>query len=476
LRLLRPRLTSVDATVLLFGAVLTSLVSYVSVQVGAQVSVGALLVATFFVAVVIGFISYPHIAVAVTVVLFALVPTLKVFISPAVGPVKDLVVLAAFTAAVILYLFERRRPDGWVLALVLLLLGLYVVSPGGVHNVAWVQGVRLVGEPLLLLLVGLTLPQPRRTLRYAIGALVFTACFVAAYGLLQQVVGGGTLVAWGYSFEGQVRTAYGQLRSFGTLDQPFDYAAVLSLGLAAIVLSTRRGPLVWSALLLVLLGLAASLVRNAILCVIGLTALVLWRRGHPATAVLLALATVIGGGIGLAQTSGTEAHVYSVSGVGGVQGSANVILNGRVSAWTTALGPNPSDWVLGRGVGAVGTATVRSKYEIVPTETNVTQSESVDSGYLATVADVGFVGLAILLGLFGRLIALSANAARQRQDAGWVALGMLAVMLITAVTGSSFTGFPTAFLGLLLVGIALAAAREEEDEGSSRSLVAARGT
>jgi O-antigen ligase len=462
--------------VLLLGAAATVFVAYLSVQVGAQVSVGALLIATLFVAAVIGFMTHPHIAVALTVVLFALIPTLKVFISPAIGPVKDLVVLAAFTAAVILYLFERRRPDGWILALSLLLLGLYLISPGGAHNLAWAQGVRLVGEPLLLLLVGLTLPQPRRTLRYAMGALVFTACLVAAYGLLQQVVGGDRLVDWGYSYDSQVRNAYGRLRSFGTLDQPFDYAAVLSLGIAAVLLWMRRGPLAWAAAALVLLGLAASLVRNAILGVVGLTALVLWRRGYPATAVLLAIATVIGGGIGLANTSGTQAHVYRVSGPGGadgLQGSANVILNGRVSAWTTALGPDPADWVLGRGVGTVGTATVRSRYEIVPTESSVTQSQSVDSGYLATVADVGFVGLAVLLALFGRLIALAADAARKRRDAGWVALGLLAVMMITAVTGSSFTGFPTAFVGLLLVGIALAAAREE-DEQSTGSLVAAK--
>ena len=35
-------------------------------------------------------------------------------------------------------------------------------------------------------------------------------------------------------------------------------------------------------------------------------------------------------------------------------------------------------------------------------------------------------------------------------------------MLLDAVTRASFTGFPTAFLGLLLVGIALAAADEDE--------------
>ena len=77
----------------------------------------------------------------------------------------------------------------------------------------------------------------------------------------------------------------------------------------------------------------------------------------------------------------------------------------------------------------------------------------------------------MLLALYGRLLVLGAAAARKHTDAGWVALGLLAVLLIAAVFGTEFTSFPNAFLGLLLVGIALAAAREES---SSSSEVAAR--
>jgi len=39
-------------------------------------------------------------------------------------------------------------------------------------------------------------------------------------------------------------------------------------------------------------------------------------------------------------------------------------------------------------------------------------------------------------------------------------------LMLDALTRASFTGFPTAFLGLLLVGIALATAREEDRSGS----------
>ena len=467
MRPLRPQLAGADLAVLLAGGAATLLVAYLSVHTGAKISVGALLVAAFFVVAVIGFIAYPHLAVGATVLLFPLIPALKVLVWSDIGPVKDLVVVAAVTAAAIVYAFERRRPDRWVLVLVGLLLGLYVINVGSGHGIAWAQGVRLVGEPLLLLLVGMILPQPRRTFQYAMGALVVICCVVAAYGIVQQLVGEWTLVGWGYSFSEQVRTAYGHLRSFGTLDEPFDYAGVLSLGVAAVFFWLRRGPLAWAAGSLILLGLGASLVRTSILYLVGLIGLALWRWGNLATAMLLAVATLIAGGVVLANTSGTESQTYAVAGSGGVNGtggSANVILNGRVSAWSTALGPNPADWVLGRGVGEVGTAAQRATYSLTPSsDSGPSQSQAVDSGYLATVADVGIVGLAVLLALFGRLIGLGAAAAREGQDAGWVALGLLVVVLISATTGASFTSFPNAFLAMLLVGLALAAAREESE-------------
>ena len=91
------------------------------------------------------------------------------------------------------------------------------------------------------------------------GALVITTCLVAAYGILQQVVGPETLVGWGYSFESQIRIAYGHLRSFGTLDEGFGYALLLAFGIAAVFFWVRRGPLAWGALPILLLGLGARM-------------------------------------------------------------------------------------------------------------------------------------------------------------------------------------------------------------------------
>jgi hypothetical protein len=74
----------------------------------------------------------------------------------------------------------------------------------------------------------------------------------------------------------------------------------------------------------------------------------------------------------------------------------------------------------------------------------------VDSGYFATVADVGFVGLLVLLALLGRIAYLARGYALQGADEAWLALAVLAAMLIDALTRSSFIGFPSAFLEMLV--------------------------
>jgi O-antigen ligase len=83
--------------------------------------------------------------------------------------------------------------------------------------------------------------------------------------------------------------------------------------------------------------------------------------------------------------------------------------------------------------------------------------QSVDSGYLATVADVGLVGVTVLLALFARLAVLAWRRIRFGEPSGWLALGLITVIMLDALTRSSFTGFPTAFLGLFIIGAALAA-------------------
>lgn len=470
------------------GVVITVLAAYMTGRSGAMIGLGAVAVVFLYVIVVLAYLMAPHVAVAGTIALFEFLPTLKVFISPSIGGVKDLVALAAITAAAILIIFQRRRIDPPIAVLTALFMVLYVVNLGHGHDVAWAQGVRLTGEPTLLLIAGLTLPNPRRTLHWALGALVTVGLLIALYGLFQQLVGAGTLISLGYSYTAQVRTIGSNLRSFGTLDDPFAYAAVLYFAVAAVIFWLRRGPVAYIVGSLIVLGLAASFVRTAAPVLIAFGGMYLIRRGFALPALAFAAATVVIAAFTLLGASGTQTRTFTVFFRNGgstevhspVPQAGALALNGRVSAWQAAVGSNPLDWAVGRGVGKVGTAAQRATQGLLPTSApgssgsgSNTSVRAVDSGYFATIADVGLVGLIIQLALLGRLIALGARAARRQITAGWIAIALLSAMLIDALTRASFNGFPTAFVGMLVTGIALAAASaEERDRSAERSSAA----
>jgi hypothetical protein len=381
---------------------------------------------------------------------------------PWVGGSKDLIVVAAVLATGLVTLqrtvLRRTHPvDRWVLLLVGFLLGLYVLNVGGgfdpsSYGLAWFHGVRLVAEPLLLLLVGLSVDEPRRVLRWAVGSLLATGSFVASVGLLQQILGGAFLVSLGYEYGPNVRMIFGQLRSFGTLDEPFAYAAFLLSALGAAFFAVRRTALLPLAGIVIAAGILVSFVRTASVVALALVGLWLVQRRQVAAAVVLIAAACVAAVAFLVSATATESRT--------VRGNASTYLtiNGRTEAWRVALG-EPVDWVFGRGVGVVGTAAERASFSVSETRRDAEEKRDdvVDSGYFAAVADVGIAGLAVLLVLIGRLLALGASAARRGDGAGWLAIALVMVMLLDATTRASFTGFPTAFLGMLVVGVATAA-------------------
>jgi hypothetical protein len=353
----------------------------------------------------------------------------------------------------------RRRTqaavtDRWLVTSALLLLFLYAVNVAGHHGIAWFHGLRLASEPLILLLAGMVLPEPRKTLRWAVRSLILTGCFVAAVGLLQQVVGPNELANIGFAFNEQIRTIQGHLRSFGTMDEPFAYASFLLLAFAAVAFGRRRTSASSAAALILLAGIAVSYVRTAVLILFAFLALELARQKRVVVAAALGGVLVVSAVILIASSSGTESRTWA-----NPSGSAAITLNGRTSAWKAALG-SPSDWPLGRGVGEVGTAAQRAGYTLtVKPGARQEQSLAVDSGYFATIADVGIVGLVVLLALFGRAAYLARGYALRGSQDAWFALAVIAAVLIDALTRSSFIAFPSAFLEMLMIGIALNAAR-----------------
>jgi putative inorganic carbon (hco3(-)) transporter len=450
-----------DLASLGLGASLTVAMAYAAVAAGPAIALGPIVALLAFAALVAVFATAPHVAVAGAIPLFAAIPTLKLFV-PAVGPTKDAITVAAVAALLLACARRGGWPaDRWVSGAVGLLIGLYVLNLGGgfareSFGVAWLHGVRLVSEPLLLLVVGLGLAHSQRTLRWAVGSLVATATFVALVGLGQQVAGPARLVALGYDYNDHVRTINGHLRSFGTFDEPFAYAAFLLFGLAAVLFGLRRGPLAYATGAVLAAGLATSLARTAAVVSIALLGVWLARHGHIPAAVLLGAAALVASGLLFATAGGTQSQTV-------VAGSSTYLtINGRTEAWRLALG-RPAEWPFGRGVGEVGTAAERARLTVSGSRRRDDEpSGAVDSGYFAAVADVGLVGLAVLAALFARLTALARRAIRHGQQTGWLAAGMLTVLLIDALTRASFTAFPTAYLGLLLTGLALRAAADDE--------------
>jgi hypothetical protein len=482
----RFRLNLTDFTLPALGAVVTVLAAYLTVRSGATIALAGVGVVVLFILVVLAYLAVPHWAVAGTIAVFCLVPFLKVFVSPSIGGLKDLLCLAAITSGAVLIIFRKRRLDARVAGLVALFMALYIVNASHGHGGAWAQGLRLTGEPTLLLIVGMVLPDPRRTLRFALGAFVVVGALVAFYGLLQQVVGAAYLVNLGYSYTAQVREISGHLRSFGTLDDPFAYAALLYFSVAAVFFWLRRGPVTWAVGTLIMLGLAASFVRTAVPVVIAFVGLALIRRGKPLPALAFAGAAVVIAALTIGGSSGTETQqvniFFSNGGSTTVQSvvpkRGSLVLNGRVSAWTAAVGTNPLNWAFGRGVGVVGTAAERAGQGLIggssatPTASSaqsIANQHAVDSGYFATVADVGLLGLIVQMALFWRLISLGVRAARRQLTAGWIALALLTAILIDAATRASFNGFPTAFAGMLVIGLALAAAADTPAQADAQA-------
>ena len=444
------------------GACLTVLAAYAAVESGAALLLGPPLVVIVFCSLVGAFVARPHVVVACTIPLFASIPTLK-FVAPPIGAAKDVITAAAVAALVVVWI--RRggwSADGWATGLVAALLGLYVMNLGGGFaaenfGLAWFHGVRLVCEPLMLLLAGFGLDDPRRTLRWAIRSLVATAAGVACVGLAQQVLGAERLVAIGFDYNQQVRTIGDRLRSFGTLDEPFSYAAFLLFGMAALLFGLRRSWVAYAAGAVIAAGLAASLARTAAVVSIALIGVWLAKHGSIPVAILLGVASAIASAALLVSSGGTESQTV-------VAGSSTYLtINGRTEAWKLALG-EPVEWPFGRGVGQVGTAAERARLTVSGSrkEDEDERSGAVDSGYFATVADVGLVGLAVLLGLLWRLGMLTRAAVARGHAAGWLAAATLTVLLIDALTRASFTAFPTAYLGFLLTGLALRSALEDE--------------
>jgi hypothetical protein len=430
-----------------------------SVHRDGVVVLGVVLGLALFVTLVSAFMRIPHLAVAATIPYFALLPMFERFVSGRLGGTKDVVTLAAGAAAGIIlvkrrFSHEKLALDLGVVVTVALLLLLYAANIGGAVTGAsrygwqWFHGVRLIAEPLALLLAGMTLPQPRRTLRWAIASLAATGGVVAAYGVVQQALGVDRLVRLGYVYGQEVREIGPHLRSFGTLEDPFAYASFLLLCVVVLLFGCRIRWGTFALIALVSCGVVVSFVRTAAVTALFLLGLALIRRVHGRVRIVLAVSAALAAVVAV-----TAVTVPTKSlGVG-----RYVPPQSRADLWKRALGHSAMGWTLGRGVGSAGTASQRASQSlfrsaVAPPAHGVV----VDSSYVVTVSDVGVVGLVVLVALLTRLLVLARRRAASGDSCGWMALGILVVVIFDALTRESLTGFPTAYLEMLTLGLTLA--------------------
>ena len=430
--------------------------------------VGGLLVA------LVSAVRRPHLIAPVIVGGFTLQPAVKFFVTPLAGPAKDGVVVLALTVVGLCLLRGRRSshlPDRTLLALLGVFVLTLAINPAGSHGPGWQFVTRLTIESFGLLLVPLLIGNPQRGWSWAAWSAVIVGLFESALGVAQQFIGVTRLVTQvGYAYGDQVRqTSGGQLRSFGTLDDPFNYATLTLLSLVCALQVVRRPAarlLVTSALAL---GVVVSFDRTAFVLLALVLALHLDTKGRRATALLM-VAAVLLAGLALLLVKPQATAPTTVPADGAPASSSFLLsLNGRTATWLRVL-RGPQDVLFGRGAGEIGAGLDRSQGKAVAVQgryqagataaaTSGLALTSLDSSYVEVLADVGLVGLVVLLATGARILGLLRASARGPGTPGAGGLAIFAVVALDGLTRTSLTAFPFGFVALYLLGAALAAAR-----------------
>jgi hypothetical protein len=416
------------------------------------------------------------------VFLFGTTAELRLRVSGTVGVAKDAFVLLLVAIAVLAVARGRsslvgRLPPVSVRFPLGVLVALYLLDLGGDHRSAWVFGTRLLLEPLLLLFVGLTTPEPERALRHLVRALCVFLPAEAVLAWIQQAVGPDALVyQWGYAFGSQVRlSSGGGLRSPGTFEEAFSLTAFAVLGacVAVTVASRRQAVLLWLAVAAIL---GATQVRTAVLQLAVLLLLVLVRLGK----VRAAAVGVVGATAGAVLAAG----VYLVSATipGGPVRPLLLTLNGRTQAWAVAY-QGPSTLVRGNGVGALGAGSTRGEAGLVsaapaydPTKESTPlfagNSAFIDSSWGQVLSDVGLIGVIALLAWVISYAWWMGRPAQEGSGAAWLSLAVLAVSVVDWISRTTLGSYPTGFSTLYLLGLATGTALVA---GTSRLRPAASG-
>lgn len=392
---------------------------------------------------------------------------LRLRVDPAVGVAKDayVAILLGLLVADLLRrprVLERLRPFTGPLTAISVLIGLYLLNPGGRYGGDWFFGTRLLLEVLALLVLGMLCTQPGPTTSHLVRAMTVVLPLEAGFAWWQQSAGLDSLVfQWGYQYGSQIRvTSDGGLRTSGTFEDPFQLAALAVLGIAlALFVATWRQAvvLVGSATAV----LAATSVRTAAIEVVVLLVLLAIRRGWWRRVATLGVAALLAGLFILATTTVSARP-------GAAEESLLLNFNGRSLAWAHAV-QGIRSFIMGNGVGARGIGSTRATQPVIsnppafdptlePFAAIAGDPAFLDSSYAQVQSDVGIVGtIALVGGAIGMTVALARRRARHGTGAPWAAFAVLVVSMIDWISRSSLASYTTGFLTLYVLGVLIAA-------------------
>lgn len=444
------------------GVALTAVTAVVSAEtrLGLLAPVGLACV----VALLLTLWARPHLLAPLVIIGFALQPDLKFFGSTYFGPAKDLVAVCAIVVLAVRVANRRWRSrldcDPWIVSGVLAVLMLYVLDLGGSHDSAWAAAVRPVIEAFGLFLAAYLLLRDANAWRLCVRMMLAMGIIEAVAGCFEQLVGQNFLAnTLRFPYNTVLTTVSGLPRSFGTQLDPFNYAAMVALAVPFAFFAMSRGRRQVITIALLGAGLIAALVRTSVLIAYALVLLALVRTSRAASAGFLLAASVLG-----------VVAVLALSQSSSPQPSSVATLNGRTSEWSRVL--HPQIMIAGAGAGNIGSGTSRSlQGSIVQIQKQGSQSASsapasaaatsIDSSYLALISDVGLPGLALVIAVFARIVAVGLQATRRGATAGPILLGMVLVVAIDGATRSSLTQFPFGYIALFAIGAGLAAAERQ---------------
>ena len=371
----------------------------------------------------------------------------------AVGPWKEALLVLTLLATLVAPpgALRRDRPDvpPWVLPLVAFtLLGL--VSAAFVGGLVALWGLKIGYFYVLVPLVLWRCPFDARDRDRLVTILMASGALIAAYGLVQQLLGAERLNALGYEYNTVIRFSGDLLRSFSSFTQPFSFGLFMTLVLLVclpVALADHRRMrnllfLVSTPLLVV--GMAASVVRGASLGLgIGLIVLMVWRfRGLAHAAAPAAI------GLLLVPAPVVAAYLSSSS------------LGQRTAGWSLIL-ERVASAPFGNGVGTTGSAAEKVvELGVSPEEVIRLRGEELylpDNQYVKTVLELGPIGLWLLL-LVGAAVVAHAVSTARRSDGDDRALAQgIAAAVIGAAAASTVSTyleiFPLDFYFWLLVGV-----------------------